>query len=151
MYLEVLLFCELLGVLWSRITNAHGKRGTGKRETIYLGDVVLTKTKMIISVSEVGSSSSHLRWVAQPHEYWEHGGRVFGIFQPKMMRGKELLSCITTRLPSLTPSPAFEANREYASFLLHVNAQRSTGSNWLELDQPDPVSKLPCLSVVSTA
>ena len=145
-YLEVFLFRGLSGVLWTRSTTAHRKRGTGKGEKTHLGDAVLTETKWIISISEVGStSSSH-------SEYQECGSRVFGIFHPKMMKRKDLLSLYSlTRLPSLMPSCAFKANCEYTSFLLHVNAQRSTRSNWLELDQPDPVSKLPCLTVVSTA
>lgn len=101
-----------------------GKEELEKGEKTHLGDAVLTETKWIVSISEVGSnSSSH-------SEYQEHGSRVFGIFHPKMMKRKDLLSlCSLTRPPSLMASCAFKANCEYPSFLLHANAQRSTGSH----------------------
>ena len=69
-YLEVLLLCGLSGVLWTRSTTAHRKRGTGKGEKTYLGDVVLTETKWIVSISEVGSNSSSRQWVPRT---WQQG------------------------------------------------------------------------------
>lgn len=69
-YLEVLLLCGLSGVLWTRSTTAHRKRGTGKGEKTYLGDALLTETKWIVSISEVESNSSSWRWVPRT---WQQG------------------------------------------------------------------------------
>lgn len=54
------------GVLWSGSTTAHRKRRTEKRENLSRR-CGADETKMTISISAVGSSSSHLQWMTQPY------------------------------------------------------------------------------------
>lgn len=112
---------------------------------------MLTKAKTI-SISEAGTAQATCGGWLNPAVSTKNmaTGYLTSSIQ-RQGRGESLLSSIITRCPSLMASPTFEAIHEYASFVLHVNVQRSTGSKQFASDQPDPVSKLPGLCVVSAA
>lgn len=107
------------------------------------------------SIFSAESSTACHWWIAQLYiEYYGHGGKILGIVHAKMKETGLLTlspedSCRLT--VSWSPLLLRQIMNMHLFFILPINAQRSPGSNWFELDQPGSVSKLPHLSVVSAA